>query len=204
MNHTQIHKDFLLETYGALYGPEAGPWNLSAESKYLEYKITAFFEEHFSVSEDMEICNIGIGAGYWDRYLSYRGGRLTSIDRDGRSCRQLREGLLNEGNPNPVTILHRDVMDCGELRFDIVTMVGSTRTESGLFESIMKRVFGLLKPGGSFYYQSLDQRENRAAVEALCRENGMSVDVYRQDTAYGRTAHYGKLTRMEEKAAIHK
>lgn len=201
MNHTEIDKDFLLETYGALYGPEAGPWNLSAESKYLEYQITAFFEKHFSVSEETEVCNIGIGAGYWDRYLSYRGGRLTSIDRDERACRQLREGLLNEGNPHPVTVLHRDVMDCGELRFDIVTMIGSTRMESGLFESIMKRAFGLLKPGGSLYYQSLDQREDRAAVEALCRANGMSVDVYRQDTAYGRAAHYWKLTRTEEKAA---
>ena len=75
-----MDQDFLLKAYGALWGPEAGPWNLSVEQKYLEYRITAFFEENFPVARGADICNIGIGAGYWDRYLSYRldGGSLTS------------------------------------------------------------------------------------------------------------------------------
>ena len=75
---------FLLRAYGACWGPEAGPWNLSVQNKYLEYMFARFFEEHFPLPEYVRICNIGIGAGYWDRYLSYqlRGGSLTSIDVD--------------------------------------------------------------------------------------------------------------------------
>lgn len=194
-----MDKDFLLRNYGALHGPEAGPWNLSAEQKYLDYRITAFFEDNFPVSQGADLCNVGIGAGYWDRYLSYRlqGGTLTSIDKDQECCRALAEGLENEQNPNPVTILARDVMDCGDLagRFDIVTMVGSTRMESGLFGEILNMLFALLKPGGSLYYQSLDPKEDRGAVEALCLESGLRPEKYEHDTGYGRSARYWKIVK---------
>ena len=36
-----MDQDFLLKAYGALWGPEAGPWNLSVEQKYLEYRSQA-------------------------------------------------------------------------------------------------------------------------------------------------------------------
>lgn len=192
-----MDQDFLLKTYGELYGPEAGPWNLSVESKYLEYRITAFFEENFTVGEGADICNVGIGAGYWDRYLSYQlqGGSLTSIDLDGNICRGLSECLKNEGNPSPVKIIHKDVMECTELcgKFDIVTMVGSTRLESGLFESILERLFSLLKPGGCLYYQSIAQDEDAEAVKTLCRRNGLQVENYLQEKPFGRPYHYWKI-----------
>ena len=178
--------------------PEAGPWNLSVEQKYLEYRITAFFEENFPVARGAEICNIGIGAGYWDRYLSYRldGGSLTSIDLDPESCRALREGLKNEGNPNPVTVVNKNVMDCGELRgrFSIVTMVGSTRMESGLFEGILGMAAGFLTPGGALYYQSLAQDEDPEDMGALWERLGLEVEKYRPEAPFGRTCHYWKLT----------
>ena len=74
-----MEQAFLLRAYGACWGPEAGPWNLSVQNKYLEYMFARFFEEHFPLPEYVRICNIGIGAGYWDRYLSYR---LTGRDAD--------------------------------------------------------------------------------------------------------------------------
>lgn len=185
--------------YGGQYGPEVGPWNLSVENKYLEYRITRFFEENFDMPEGAQVCNVGIGAGYWDRYLSYRPGLggLTSIDIDEGICGNFAACLENEENPNPVTIVARDVMDCGELRgrFDIVTMVGSSRMETGLFEEVLGMVFSLAKPGGSVYYQSLyDTPEDRATVEKVCAEKGLRVEKYEMDTRYGRTAHYWKLT----------
>ena len=110
MNNTD--KEFLLEKYAMEYGREAGPWNLSLENKYLEYMITRFFEEHFIVGEGTNICNIGIGAGSWDKSLSFKlkGGRLTSIDIDEVSCRKLRLCLEIEQNPADVHIIASDVL----------------------------------------------------------------------------------------------
>ena len=192
-----MDKDDLLKIYGSLYGLEAGPWNLSLEQKYLEYRITQFFEENFPVPEGAQVCNVGIGAGYWDRYLSYnlKGGSLTSIDRDREICEAYAACLKNEGNPNPIEIISKDVMDCGEWRdrFDIVTMVGSARMESGLFEDILEMLFSFLKPGGGLYYQSLDPKEDPEAVQALCGKEGLKIQAYLLDEAFGRKAQYWKI-----------
>lgn len=194
-----MDQTFLLQTYGACWGPEAGPWNLSVQNKYLEYMFSKFFEENFPLEKNVRICNIGIGAGYWDRYLSYqlRGGSLTSVDIDEVCCRQLREGLENEGNPNSVEIVCSDVMLLEDLagRFDIVTMVGSTRQESGLYESILEKAFSFVKSGGSFYYQSLDKEESKERFSALCEKNGMTVHRYLADETYGFRAQYWKAGR---------
>ncbi len=95
---------FLLHAYSQMYGPEAGPWNLSVRNKYLEYRFVDFFEKNFTVDENTNICNIGIGAGEWDLYLSYKlkGGSLTSIDILESCCKQLEQRLICEGNPNEV------------------------------------------------------------------------------------------------------
>lgn len=193
-----MNKDFLLNVYGQCYDAEAGPWNLSLENKYLEYMLAKFFEENFQVGSGTNICNVGIGAGFWDRYLSYQlqAGALTSIDIDELACRQLRECLVNERNPNPVRIIHSDVMKVDlSGQFDIVTMVGSTRRESGLYQDILRKAFSMLAEGGSFYYQSLDDGEGKNAFEILCEEAGLSVERYLLDTAYGFYAQYWKATR---------
>lgn len=195
----KMDKDFLLQVYGQCYDPEAGPWNLSVENKYLEYMFAKFFEENFQIGAGANVCNIGIGAGYWDRYLSYKlnGGVLMSIDIDEIACRQLRECLINERNPNQVKIIHSDIMKADYLshRFDIVTMVGSTRRESGLYEEIIKKAFSMLKVGGSLYYQSLDKNEKKDDFISLCQKSDMSVDRYLLDTNYGFFAQYWKATR---------
>ena len=46
-----MDKDFLLNAYGRLWDPEAGPFNLSVENKYLEYMLAKFFQENFPVPE---------------------------------------------------------------------------------------------------------------------------------------------------------
>ena len=196
-----MDKDFLLKIYGACYDAEAGPWNLSLENKYLEYMFARFYEENFPVPQGAEVCNIGIGAGYWDRYLSYRlnGGKLTSIDIQEICCRQLEECLKNERNPNPVRIIHADAMLLDELteQFDIVTMVGSARLESGLHEEILGKAVSFLKPGGSLYYQSLDKDETEEWVTAFCARNAVRKETYLLDTNYGYRAQYWKLTKCK-------
>lgn len=187
-------KDFLLHAYGELFDPEAGPWNTSAHSKYLEYRLADFFEQHIRVRPGDHICNIGVGAGAWDRFLSYqlKGGSLTSIDIEERCCRQLKLGLENENNPNTVCVICSDVLLVEGLdgQFDIVTMVGSTRLESGLYESILCKAISFLKSGGVFYYQTLDPAEERASFAEICEKSGLSIEQYLLDTSYGRKAQF--------------
>lgn len=197
-------KEYLLQFYGALYGPDAGAWNTSVKSKYLEYRLAAFFEEHFEIRPGDDVCNIGIGAGFWDRYLSFRlrGGRLTSIDIDADCCRQLALGLENEQNPQRVDIVQADVLQLENFdgKFDLVTLVGSTRTESGQQESILQKAVGFLKPGGSFFYQTLDGDEEKEMFFRLCEQNGWIADEYLLDTAYGFRAQYFKAVKPARKA----
>ena len=199
MGKADVDKDFLLKAYGQCYDAEAGPWNLSLQNKYLEYAITRFFEENFPIPRGAAICNIGIGAGYWDRYLSYRlnGGMLTSIDMLEICCRQLEECLANERNPNPVRVIHSDVMRLEGLSdsFDIVTMVGSARRESGLREAILDKAVSFLKSGGSLYYQTLDEDGTEDWVRDFCKKRPVTAEAYLLDTAYGFKAQYWKLTK---------
>ena len=200
MNNTD--KEFLLEKYAMEYRHEAGPWNLSLENKYLEYMITRFFEEHFTVGEGTNICNIGIGAGSWDKSLSYKlkGGRLTSIDIDETACRKLRLCLEIEQNPADVHIIASDVLQVEELEnsIDIVTMIGSTRMESGLYESILNKAISFVKPGGSFYYQSLDQDEDQDAFLRICEASGLAIEASLSDDAYGIKAQYFKAVKPSQ------
>lgn len=192
-----MDKDFLLNAYGECYGPEAGPWNLGVKNKYLEYMITKFFEENFEVKEGENICNVGIGAGCWDRYLSYKlnGGTLTSIDIDEECCRHLQEGLIIEKNPNAVEVIHSDVMlvEGCENKFDVVTVVGSTRLESGLYEALLGKAISFIKKGGSMYYQTLDRDEKMNDFLELCNKYGLTAENYFCDNNYGFKAQYWKI-----------
>ena len=191
-----MDRDFLLRAYGQCWGAEAGPFNLSVENKYLEYMLAWFFQENFPVAPGADILNIGIGAGYWDRYLSYqlRGGSLTSADILPDCCRALRECLANEGNPNPVTILCADAMTLTG-QYDIVTVVGSTLRESGRGGALVKKALDLLKPGGSLFLQTLSDEGDALPMADIRRAAGAVIDRELLDDAYGFRAHYWKLTR---------
>ena len=197
MNNTD--KEFVLEKYAMENYPDAGPWNLSLENKYLEYMITRFFEEHFTVGKGTNICNIGIGAGSWDKYLSFKlnGGRLTSIDIDEVACRKFRLCLEIEKNPADIRVIASDVLQVEGLEnsIDIVTMLGSTRMESGLYESLLNQAISFVKPGGSFYYQSLEQNEDQDAFLRICEANGLTIEASLSDAAYGIKAQYFKATK---------
>lgn len=187
---------FLLQTYSQMYAPEAGPWNLSLENKYLEYRFRDFFETHFAVPKDANVCNIGIGAGEWDTYLSYKlpKGTLTSIDLNEVCCRQLEQRLICEGNPNRVITVCADAMTLDFAgRFDIVTMVGSTARESGDAPALLATAMRFVKDGGALYYQSLDGKEDCNAVIRTAFQNGMSLEAFAEDPAYGFCCHYYKF-----------
>lgn len=193
-------KDFLLQTYSQMYAPEAGPWNLSVENKYLEYKFRDFFEKNFAISKDYQICNIGIGAGEWDIYLSYKlsGGSLTSVDMLDVCCRQLEQRLICEGNPNAVTVVCADAMTLDyKEQFDILTMVGTTAIESGDGMALFVKASSFLKDGGAIYYQSLDSKEDCNVVIQTAFQCGMILAAFSEDNAYGLRCHYYKFEKRK-------
>lgn len=180
-----VDRDFLLKTYSQVYAPEAAPWNLSAENKYLEYRFARFFQGHFPVKQGAEICNIGIGAGEWDRFLSYQlqGGRLCSIDIDPLCCRQLREGLAFEGNPNPVEVICADAMALAFAgQFDIVTLVGSTVSNSGLGLRLVEQAMTFLRSGGRMFYQAIDPAESPDDLLRLAHRQGLELLHYEAES----------------------
>ena len=189
-------KTFLLKTYSQMYAPEAGPWNVSVANRYLEYRFADFFEKHFRVGQGQNICNIGIGAGEWDRYLSYQlnGGILTSVDQLEVACHQLEKRLIAERNPNPVEVVCSDVMDWKpNNQFDVVTMVGSTVRESKIGLDILKRAMDLVKPGGALYYQTLDENEDMGLTMQTAMRKGVKPEAFEKDCAYGMVGHYYKF-----------
>lgn len=175
-------KDFLLKAYGDMYNSECGPWNVSLASKWLEYEITKFFEENFKLLNQKYILNIGIGAGYWDRFLTYNMPKrctLVSIDKDIDCCKQLNLCLINEENPNSIEIINDDVMNYNNLnKFDIITMIGSTRCESGLYKEIINKVLSMLMVGGSLFYSSIDKNENKSDLLIAIDQHKYLIDKY--------------------------
>lgn len=192
-------KDFLLHTYAQMYDAEAGPWNLSMENKYLEYRFAKFFEDHFIVHLEDNLCNIGIGAGAWDRYLSYqlREGKLTSIDIDPLCCRQLRDGMNFEQNPNTVEVICGDVMTLDYRgAFEIVTMVGSTKSNSGTGLRIVEQAMGFVKSGGALFFQSLDREENMDQIVRLAHRQNMVLTAFEQEPTEHFLASYFKFRKQ--------
>ncbi len=108
---------------------------------------------------------------------------MTSIDIDEVCCKQLSLGLENEQNPNSVRIICSDVMKVNGIdgKFDIVTMIGSSRLESGLYDEIISKAISLLKPNGRLYYQSLDKQELKAMFEQICEKVGVKIERFFSD-----------------------
>ena len=191
-------KTFLLRTYSQMYAPEAGPWNVSVANKYLEYRFVDFFEKHFQVGQGQNICNIGIGAGEWDHYLSYqlKGGMLTSVDKLEVTCTQLEKRLIAEENPNRVEVVCVDVMDwMPNKMFDVVSMVGSTAVESKMGLKILEKAMDLVKTGGALFYQTLDENEDMGLTMQTAMKKGMKPGAFEKDCVYGMVGHYYKFRR---------
>ena len=117
-------KEYILEYYGEFYNEECGKWNTSLKSKWYDYKINEYFEEHLKLKKAKKICNIGIGPGNWDRYLSYHMSndcKLVSVDIDPDITETFRLCLENEQNQRNIEIVNNDIFKYNPtIKFDIV------------------------------------------------------------------------------------
>lgn len=185
----QKEKEYILEYYSEFNNEECGKWNTSLKSKWYDYKITEYFEEHFKLKNAKCICNIGIGPGHWDRYLSYHMNddcKLISVDIDSDITETFRLCLENEQNNRNIEIINRDIFDYNpKEKFDIITMVGSTVKEIGYYNEIFQKVTSMLNDNGELFYSCVTKDEAKGHLVEALNNTGYIIDNYQRLQKYG-------------------
>ena len=185
----QKEKDYILEYYSEFNNEECGKWNTSLKSKWYDYKITEYFEENFNLKGAKSICNIGIGPGHWDRYLSYHMNeecRLISIDIDTDITETFRLCLENEQNNRNIEVINKDIFEYNPKdKCDIVTMVGSTVQEIGYYKEIFKKTTSLLNDSGELYYSSVTKEETKEQLIDALKDTSYIIADYQRLEKYG-------------------
>lgn len=113
----------------------AAPWNTSLAAAWLDYELRAWVLPRLPARRPLAVCNVGIGVGLWDDWLGHvlgGGASLVSVDRDPAICRVFAHRQRRELHPHPARVLCGDIVDgvLGALRFDVITVVGSTLREA--------------------------------------------------------------------------
>lgn len=182
-------KEKLLGHYLMLREPDSYQWNMSPRSLYLELETRDFFARNFVFQKGMNVCNIGIGVGEWDDYLGYLlkdFGQLTSVDMDKDICEIFSLRQQREGHLNPSYVICSDFLKCEfSLRsFDLITIIGSTLNEVGVYRKTFERVSNLLKPGGHLFYMDLHKYNAKEKLLGMLPELDMDVEVSEEYDRY--------------------
>lgn len=178
----------LFELYLSFEGPEAGPWNRSPKSLYLEYWTRSFISERVQIHDGIEVCNVGIGAGGWDNFLCdwlTGTGKLTSIDIDSDICELFEYRQKREEHPNPSTVVCADIMEnpFPPASFDVVTVIGSTVTESGEYDRCLAACFSMVRPSGLMMYMDFDDTPSERFLQWIAMRGGEVVEYIEDETA---------------------
>jgi len=184
----------LFEWYLASEGPDAGPWNRSPRSLYIEHWTRSFIMGQIEPFPGIEVCNVGIGAGGWDNFLCdwLEGkGQLTSVDVDPGICELFEYRQKREGHPNPATVvcadILRDSLPAGS--FDVVTVIGSTVAESKDYDGCLSSCWRLAREDGHMMYMDFPRRPPEQ-FEAWAASHGAAIDVRTDDETAGAYAFW--------------
>jgi SAM-dependent methyltransferase len=174
----------LLRFYLERGGPEAR-WNLSPECSYLDYRLHGWAAEHLLAGPCASVLNLGIGAGAWDDWLGYLldgKGRITSVDRDPHCVDLLAYRQHREQHPNPASVrcadFLRDQLPGG---FDVVTMIGSTASETGDPAAALGAAVRMLAPGGRLFYADFHHLSPPEVFPPLANDLGLRVVHHDED-----------------------
>jgi len=176
----------LFEHYLATDGPEAGPWNRSPRSLYIEYWTRDFIVRHGEPFPGIKVCNVGIGAGGWDSFLCDwldGKGRLTSVDIDLSTCELFAYRQKREGHPNPAAVVCADILTdpLPAAAFDVGTVIGSTVGESGDYDGCLASCWRLVRDSGHMMYMDFPARRSPERFEAWAAAHGASIEVRSDD-----------------------
>ncbi len=195
-----LDKDYILEYYGEFYNEECGKWNTSLKAKWYDYKINEYFEENFKLKEAKNICNIGIGPGHWDRYLSYHMNdecKLVSVDIDPDITETFRLCLENEQNKRNIEIINNDIFKYNpDIKFDIVTMIGSAVQEIGYYKEIFKKATSMLADNGELFYSCVTKEETEEDLITALENTGFIVFDYQRLEKYGLVLIVSKIVKQ--------
>lgn len=171
----------LLQFYLARGAPEAQRWNLSPDSLSAELSSRRLLTKWVRPRKGMRACNVGIGVGEWDDFLGYwleGRGTLTSIDRDRTAADLLRFRQRRERHPNPAEVLCHDVVSgpAPTRGFDLVTVLGSTATESGNAADFWSACRRLLGKDGRLFCLGFRAQQPPHRLKSLLRGLGFRVE----------------------------
>jgi len=176
----------LLQIYASYYGPEAGSRNLSPQRLYVDYQtrrhLVTLLERSFAARSDLRVCNVGIGQGDWDIFLSYAlstRGSLTSVDIQADICETLSARLRVERHPNPIRVLNEDIIrtSLAQGSFDVVTAIGSTASEAGDPWSLLDACVALLAPGGILFFSALSDHVPTSDTKRYLSGQSLDLDL---------------------------
>jgi SAM-dependent methyltransferase len=174
----------LLRFYLERGGPEAR-WNLSPESSYLDFRLHGWAAEYLLDGPCENVVNLGIGAGHWDDWLGYLligRGRLTSVDADPRIADTLAYRQHREQHPNPAQVRCADFLQGGLAPgYDVVTLIGSTASESGDPAAAVTAATRLLGRGGRLFYADFHHLSPPEAFLPIASGLGLKVAVHDED-----------------------
>lgn len=171
-----MDRDELLAFYASYYDALAGPSNLSPEVCYSLYRTRSYFRSilrhHYAGQSSIAVCNVGIGQGDWDLFLSFElGGRgnLTSIEVRQESCDTLTARMEIQGHPYEIVVVNEDVNETSvpPRSFDLLTVIGSTVKESGAYTGTLRSCTRLLRTGGLLLYSDFPKYHDLETFRAL-------------------------------------
>lgn len=156
-----MNRDKVFKHYISFYDALAGPSNLAPETLYIIYRYRRHFKSilnlYFGDATDLSVCNVGIGQGDWDLYVSFElgsKGKLTSIEIRTDSYEVHKDRLEIQKHPYDVEVLNEDVnaTSLPPESVDLLTIVGSTVQESGKYQETLDSCIGLIRSGGVLFY----------------------------------------------------
>ncbi|AWB45560.1 SAM-dependent methyltransferase [Paenibacillus sp. CAA11] len=171
----------LFNFYLELKSPEAGEWNLSPQCIHTELITRDYVRKTFTLTDGIQVCNVGIGTGDWDDYLGYwlKGrGHLTSIDINNEICEIFAYRQQREGHPNPSKVLCKSIFDSDlpKEKYDIVTLIGSAINETGDFKRCLDSCFSLLKHGGYLMFMANLKYSSMAMLEGYLKQTNYQLE----------------------------
>ncbi|MEN0064719.1 MAG: class I SAM-dependent methyltransferase [Myxococcota bacterium] len=145
---------------------------LSPERLYLDCWTRYFLRQHLDLTQVKASCNVGIGVGEFDDWLGHHltgHAKLTSVDIDHTVVAAFRERQRRHEHPNPSVVVHGDLMQASLGPFDLVTMVGSTASETHAPARALQCAQDWVRPGGWFYTTLMHSISNPRSLMAELR-----------------------------------